>query len=212
MPNQTVKSTSRVAVVSIVALVVSIQSFNALLICLLFCLKVTGANKGIGFGIVKDLCSDFDGVVYLTSRDEERGRKAIQELNELGYHPLYFQLDLDDEASVLKLRDHLLNTYNGLDVLVNNAAIMFPMTTPKEEYGKVAKKTVETNFYNTKRLCEVLFPLLRPHSRVVNLTSDDGHLSKVAGHEPEAEKLRNRFSDPSLTIEQLCCLMDEFVE
>lgn len=173
---------------------------------------MTGANKGIGFGIVKELCSDFDGVVYLTSRDEGRGRKAVEELGKVGLKPFYFQLDLDDEASVLKLRDHLAETHGGLDVLVNNAAVMFPMTTPREEYGAFARKTIQTNFYNTKRVCDILFPLLRPHARVVNLTSDDGHLSKVAGQEPEAAELRKRFSDPSLTTEQLCSLMDEFVE
>ena len=34
---------------------------------------VTGANKGIGFGIVRALCKKYDGDVYLTARDEARG-------------------------------------------------------------------------------------------------------------------------------------------
>ena len=34
---------------------------------------VTGANKGIGFGIVRALCKKFQGDVYLTARDEARG-------------------------------------------------------------------------------------------------------------------------------------------
>ena len=34
---------------------------------------VTGANKGIGFGIVRGLCKKFEGDVYLTARDETRG-------------------------------------------------------------------------------------------------------------------------------------------
>ena len=34
---------------------------------------VTGANKGIGFGIVRALCKKYQGDVYLTARDEARG-------------------------------------------------------------------------------------------------------------------------------------------
>nr|XP_045600109.1 carbonyl reductase [NADPH] 1-like [Procambarus clarkii]XP_045600110.1 carbonyl reductase [NADPH] 1-like [Procambarus clarkii] len=44
---------------------------------------VTGANKGIGFGIVKELCAKFDGIVYLTARDEGRGNAAVKELSKV---------------------------------------------------------------------------------------------------------------------------------
>ena len=44
---------------------------------------VTGSNKGIGFAIVKKLCQKFDGVVYLTSRDEGRGKAAVAELEKV---------------------------------------------------------------------------------------------------------------------------------
>ena len=45
--------------------------------------QVTGSNKGIGFAIVKGLCEKFSGTVYLTSRDEGRGRAAVAELNKV---------------------------------------------------------------------------------------------------------------------------------
>lgn len=47
---------------------------------LAFHVQVTGGNKGIGFEIVKGLCEQFEGVVYLTARDEERGQAAIKKL------------------------------------------------------------------------------------------------------------------------------------
>ena len=46
---------------------------------------VTGSNKGIGFAIVKHLCQKIDGVVYLTSRDEGRGKAAVAELEKVSY-------------------------------------------------------------------------------------------------------------------------------
>lgn len=88
------------------------------LTAVVFVLQVTGANKGIGYGIVRELAAKFDGVVYLTSRDEGRGRKAVEELGKLGLHPEYHQLDIDDESSVLRLRDFLVAKHGGLDVLV----------------------------------------------------------------------------------------------
>lgn len=158
------------------------------------------------------LCKSFDGDVYLTSRDVGRGKTAVEEMKALGLNPHFHQLDIDDEQSVVTLRDFLVEKYGGLDILVNNAAIYYPMSTPKEEYAEKARKVITTNYFNTLRACDILFPILRPHARVVNLTSDDGHLLKIAGKEPEATNLKNRFAAPDLTIEQLNKLMQEFIE
>ena len=68
---------------------------------------VTGSNKGIGLGVVRALCRQYQGEVYLTSRDEARGREAVASLNREGLHPRYHVLDIEDEESVLKLRDHI---------------------------------------------------------------------------------------------------------
>ncbi|OQR72857.1 carbonyl reductase-like [Tropilaelaps mercedesae] len=169
---------------------------------------VTGANKGIGFWIVKLLIMrGFKGDVILTARDEGRGKRAVQELSkECSTAPIFHQLDIDDDASVTKLRHFLKAAYGGLDVLVNNAGIAFKndSTAP---FGLQAEETVKTNYFGTLRVCEALFPLLRPGARVVHLSSCCGHLSKI----PSAE-LRARFSEPNLTVDQLSTLAKEFVD
>uniref|UniRef100_A0AC11BSW7 Uncharacterized protein n=1 Tax=Ovis aries TaxID=9940 RepID=A0AC11BSW7_SHEEP len=86
---------------------------------------VTGANKGIGFAIVRDLCRQFQGDVVLTARDEARGRAAVQQLQAEGLSPRFHQLDIDDRQSIRAVRDFLRKEYGGLDVLVNNAGIAF---------------------------------------------------------------------------------------
>ncbi|CAO2632424.1 Carbonyl reductase [NADPH] 3 [Lemmus lemmus] len=86
---------------------------------------VTGANKGIGFAITRDLCRKFSGDVVLTARDEARGKAAVKQLQAEGLSPRFHQLDIDDLQSIRALRDFLLKEYGGLDVLVNNAGIAF---------------------------------------------------------------------------------------
>nr|KAF6377423.1 hypothetical protein mMyoMyo1_002144 [Myotis myotis] len=86
---------------------------------------VTGANKGIGFAITRDLCRRFSGDVVLTARDSARGRAAVQQLQAEGLRPRFHQLDIDDLQSIRALRDFLRKEYGGLDVLVNNAGIAF---------------------------------------------------------------------------------------
>jgi len=171
---------------------------------------VTGSSKGIGFAIVKELCSKFDGDVYLTSRDESRGIAAVQELKTLGLEPKYHQLDIDDEASVLKLRDFLKANYGGLDVLVNNAAIA--VMGKNDCSPEVATSTLKTNFFGTLRVCKTLFPILRPHARVVNLSSSAGHLSYINGTGKAAMELKEKFSSRRLTEEELCNLVQDFVD
>ena len=91
---------------------------------------VTGANKGIGFAIVQQLCRQFPGDVVLRARDEARGRAAAQQLQAEGLSPRFHLLDIDDLQSIRVLRDFLRKEYGGLDVLVNNAAIVFKRKDP----------------------------------------------------------------------------------
>ncbi|GFR71075.1 LOW QUALITY PROTEIN: carbonyl reductase [NADPH] 1 [Elysia marginata] len=146
---------------------------------------VTGANKGLGFQIVRDLCKQFEGDVLLTARDDSRGQAAVQVLEKEGLHPKYHQLDISDHSSIVRLRDFLQNTYGGLDVLVNNAAILYeselnsqicPVETPSIDVpiAEVIEKTCQVNFFDTVDVCEVLFPILRPHARVCNVSSGAG--------------------------------------
>ncbi|VEN48113.1 unnamed protein product [Callosobruchus maculatus] len=167
---------------------------------------VTGSNKGIGFAIVKGLCEKFDGAVYLTARNVERGQNAIQQLNKLGFKPLFHQLDITDQQSVDKFRDHVKNSHGGLDLLINNAAIAFKMDAT-EPFSVQAEETVKVNYFATLRVCEALFPLLRNNAKVVNVSSSAGHLSRI----PSAD-LRAKFSDPNLTIPKLNELMEQFIK
>ncbi|XP_077293958.1 uncharacterized protein LOC143916636 [Arctopsyche grandis] len=167
---------------------------------------VTGANKGIGYGIVKGLCERWhEGDVYLTARDETRGKRAVAELNKLGLSPIYHQLDITDEESVKRIRDHIKEKYGGIDILINNAAIAFNVTT--EPFDVQAKETIFVNYFSLVSTCKILFPILKPNAKVVNLSSSVGHLYLIP-----SEDLRKKLSDKTLTEPILSELVRQFVE
>ncbi|PBC29609.1 Carbonyl reductase [NADPH] [Apis cerana cerana] len=167
---------------------------------------VTGGNKGIGFAIVKKLCKQFDGVVYLTARDVNRGLNAIKQLEKEGLKPKFHQLDITDDNSISTFYNYLEQKYKGLDILVNNAAIAFKMDA-KEPFSIQAAETLKTNYFGLRKVCSKLYPLLKPHARVVHVSSSSGHLSLIP-----SETLRNRFLNPNLTEEELDNIMHEFVD
>ena len=169
---------------------------------------VTGSNKGIGFAIVQGLAKTFDGDLYLTSRNEARGQEAVKKLADEGTKVFFHQLDIDSEESIKKLANFLKEKYGGLDILVNNAGIAFNCDAT-ETFGHQAEVTLRTNYFNTKTVCDHMFPLLRSGARVVNVSSSCGFLKHVPG-----DDLRQKLSksDSSLTVDELDAMMKDFVE
>lgn len=138
---------------------------------------VTGANRGLGFEIVKGLCSKFDGVVYLTARNEERGRLAVQKLQDLGLQATFHKLDVTCEESVKQFATHISKHHSGIDVLVNNAGIIdFGITFPTYQE---AKTLIDTNFSSLLTVSKILYPLLKNDARIINISSDWGLLSNI---------------------------------
>uniref|UniRef100_A0A8C2M1K3 Carbonyl reductase (NADPH) n=1 Tax=Cricetulus griseus TaxID=10029 RepID=A0A8C2M1K3_CRIGR len=165
---------------------------------------VTGANKGIGFAIARDLCRKFSGDVVLTARNQARGRAAVQQLQAEGLSPRFHQLDIDDLQSIRALRDFLLKEYGGLDVLINNAGI----GTDPTQFHIQAEAAMKTNFLGTRAVCMELLPLIKPQGRVVNVSSTMS-LDALKNCSPE---LQQKFRSDTITEEELVGLMNKFVE
>ena len=86
--------------------------------------------------------------------------------------------------------------YGGIDVLVNNAGIMFAVDA-KEHMGVQAEVTCKTNYWSTKNVCDILFPILKPGARVVNVSSSAG---KVANMKDSPIKAKFISSGNALTV------------
>ena len=132
--------------------------------------------------------------------------KSVKELENQGIHVKFHSLDIDNQESIDNFAKFIKSTYNGLDILVNNAAIAFKAadTTP---FSVQASETIRINFTGTLNLCKALFPLLRPHARVVNVSSRAGMLSLV-----KDESIRNRLKSADLTTPELVDILNNFVK
>ncbi|XP_014663163.1 PREDICTED: carbonyl reductase [NADPH] 1-like [Priapulus caudatus] len=158
---------------------------------------VTGSNKGIGLGVVRGLCKQFDGDVYLTARDEKRGTDAVAELQREGLSPKFHLLDISDHASIERLRDFLKQQYGGLDVLVNNAGIAYKNSSTASA-AEQAENTMAVNFFANLNVCKTMFDILKPHARVVNVSSVAGLLQRLSNPEMKKKIASNEYNIPQL--------------
>ena len=133
---------------------------------------VTGANKGIGFGIAKHLGKS-GWQVIIGARDEQRGEKAISELKSDGVNVLgWVNIELRDLATIEQAAKEIQEKYAGLTLLVNNAGIPGDMSVNSEhtELSDI-KETLDVNFIGTFALTKSLMPLLtKNEGRIVNVT------------------------------------------
>ena len=133
---------------------------------------VTGANKGIGFGIAKHLgLSDWQ--VIIGARDEQRASKAIEELKSQNVEVLgWVNIELKDLASIDKAVQEIKEKYPELSLLVNNAGIPGDMSVDSEHTEiSVIRETLDVNFIGTFALTKALIPLIAKNSgRIANIT------------------------------------------
>ena len=167
---------------------------------------VTGSSQGIGFAIVRALCKNFDGDVFLTSRSEDQGREAVKILEGEGLHPKFHLLDITIFDDVERLKTSMVSEYGGIDVLINNAGIAFKAgdTTP---FGTQAEITMKTNYFGTLETSKILLPIIKPNGRVVNLSSIIS-VSSLFQCSPELQKV---FRSGAISEEELSLKMNEFV-
>lgn len=133
---------------------------------------VTGANKGIGFGIAKHL--GLSGwKVIIGARNRERAEKAIGELASAGVEAMgWIHIELTDHDSLEQAAREVGERFQGLSLLINNAGIPGDMSVDSQntKIGDI-RETIEVNFIGTFALTKALLPLLeRNNGRIVNIT------------------------------------------
>ena len=133
---------------------------------------ITGANKGIGFGIAKHLGKS-GWQVIIGARDAQRAEKAVSVLKSEGVDVLgWVNIELRDLANIEQAAKEINAKYPELTMLVNNAGIPGDMSVDSEhtELSDI-KETLDVNFIGTFVLTKALMPLLtKNRGRIVNVT------------------------------------------
>lgn len=156
---------------------------------------VTGANRGIGFELVKKLAKNHPrDVILLACRDQRRGEDALVRLAAPDNVQVLL-LDVCSKESIQRARQHIEEKYNGhLDVLINNAAVGSTELT-----AEALRETLKTNLYGVKNMNDAMSPLLRDDGRIVNVSSGLGAMALKHC----SDEVKNKLLDPNLTETQL---------
>lgn len=142
---------------------------------------VTGANRGIGREVVRQLIEQGFRTI-LTARDQEQGRAAADELG-----AEFVGLDVADDASVDRCFRTVEKRHGRLDVLVNNAAIDYDTWQSGIDADlAVVHRAFETNLFGAWRCCLRAVPLMQRNAwgRIVNVSSEGGSLTSMGGGTP----------------------------
>jgi NAD(P)-dependent dehydrogenase (short-subunit alcohol dehydrogenase family) len=142
---------------------------------------VTGANKGIGLEICRQLAR-LEHRVILSARSAERGEGAVKTLAAEGLKVEFLLLDTADEGSILRAARGLKQRIPALNVLINNAAILDTWQgTILEAKAADLRDTFITNVLGPVLLTQALLPLLEAGkpSRIINVSSQLGSVQNM---------------------------------
>jgi NAD(P)-dependent dehydrogenase (short-subunit alcohol dehydrogenase family) len=142
---------------------------------------ISGANKGIGLETARQLGKQ--GItVILGARDLAKGEAAATELKKEGVDASAVKFDVVNSADIKAAADKIEKEFGKLDILINNAGVMFEpiggnnTSTVSED---IIRKTFDTNFFSAIAVSKAFLPLLKKSDagRIVNVSSILGSLT-----------------------------------
>ena len=148
---------------------------------------VTGANKGIGFEVARQLARR-NFRVFIGARNEKAGQAAVQKLNKEGEKEdcgeiTFLKIDVSKPDSIRRAAEEFSRSTDRLDVLVNNAGILLDddkdvLTTTPE----IFENTLRTNTLGALLVSQAFLPFLKNSDapRIVNVSSGGGQLADGA--------------------------------
>lgn len=140
---------------------------------------VTGANKGIGFEIARQLGKS-GACILLGARDTARGEAATASLKAEGIDAHFTQIDLAEPTTIEAAAAAIEARYGRLDILVNNAGIADHADGPPSKASIDAMRHIfNVNFFGALAVTQAMLPLLYRSSaaRIVNVSSGLGSLT-----------------------------------
>ena len=111
---------------------------------------VTGASRGIGYAIAKQLGKDGFNIVMVATGSKEKNIDAIKQLEEDNINVHYVQADVSNHDDRLKIVNEAISRFNRIDVLVNNAGVaplerMDLLEMSEESFDRVLNINTKSN-------------------------------------------------------------------
>jgi NAD(P)-dependent dehydrogenase (short-subunit alcohol dehydrogenase family) len=142
---------------------------------------ITGANRGIGLEIGKQLLAE-DFTVVFTMRNMAIGRPIVNDIRKVYKKAWFHQLDVTEEQSIADVVTYFDEACERIDILINNAAILYDQHHASVEVSlQDMRETMETNLYGPMMVTRAMVPFLKRSNdpRVINLSSTMGQLSTM---------------------------------
>ncbi|MGB7753938.1 MAG: SDR family oxidoreductase [Candidatus Acidiferrales bacterium] len=140
---------------------------------------ITGANKGIGYELARQLGEE--GVtVLVAARNAKLGNAATAKLRAEGADAHFIELDVTKPQTIAKAAQTIQTQYGRLDILVNNAAIVDKADGPPSTADPGAvRRVLDVNFFGVLAVTQAMLPLVRKSEagRIVMLSSGLGSLT-----------------------------------
>jgi NAD(P)-dependent dehydrogenase (short-subunit alcohol dehydrogenase family) len=141
---------------------------------------ITGANKGIGFEVARQLGKQ-NCTVLVGARDAKLGEAAVAKLKNEGVEAVFVALDVTRRDTIEAARAGIEKEFGRLDILVNNAGIADRGGDgpPSGANIDAVSRTLQTNFVGALAVAQAMLPLIRKSAagRIVNVSSELGSIT-----------------------------------
>ena len=144
---------------------------------------ITGANKGIGFEIARQL-GHLGFKVFLTARNENLGKEAENKLQLQNLDVEFIQMDVANSDSIKFTFKKLKKKCSQLNILINNAAILLDKANIMKMPIPLLQQTIDTNVYGVIEVIRKFLPLMEKGGRIINVSSEQGSLGRMGTYAP----------------------------
>lgn len=138
------------------------------------CVLVTGSSIGLGESIIRKYASmGYNTVITYNSHKDEAITLQKEIKDKYNTESLVIKCDISKEEDIENLKNEIINKFNKLDVLVNNASIAIDTTfsdKTKENYMKI----LEVNLVGTFLVSKIMSTIMSDNSSIINISSTNG--------------------------------------
>jgi NAD(P)-dependent dehydrogenase (short-subunit alcohol dehydrogenase family) len=127
---------------------------------------ITGSSNGFGLKAAKDFADKGNKVFATMRKPDGKNAEKKAELEGHSVHIKVVDMDVTDEASIKNAIDNIIAEVGNIDILINNAGIMYLGITEAFSVEQ-AKFQMETNYFGAIRTMQAVLPSMRKAGSVV---------------------------------------------